>query len=175
MSGATAGPILEVKGSLPRDPRLYIRDHGTFLREALKDAARFHHERHIPRHFEPFARAKYGYTSRSERYQKLKKRRGLPDLVWSGRTRAVVTQSRQITGTQKQARLILRLPFKGGTGRLRVRGARLSAQQQNVLRIIAELQAIAADELKAVAGYVRDDYTRRANEPGTRYRIRKKG
>jgi hypothetical protein len=165
-------PIMSTELTLPKDPRLLVRDHATFLREAFGEAARFHHERHIPWHFESFAAAKYGYKKRSRRYQKRKDARGLPDLVWTGATRAVVKGSRQITKTQKGAKLILRLPFKGGTGNFRVMDGHLSDPQKQVMERIAEIKAIASDEARAISEKVREDYTRRANEPGVKYRVR---
>lgn len=172
-------PLLVATMSLPRDPRLYTRDHATNLREAFGDAARFHHEQHIPRHFMDFAAAKYGYKPRTSKYLRWKARTfpGRPALVLTGRTQAVVTGSRQITKTQKGSRLRLRFPspaegggFGSATGRLRLQGDRLSVHQKEVLARIAEIQVIAPDESRRLAECVRDDYTRRANLPGTRYR-----
>lgn len=165
-------PSISINVEMPRDPRLLQRDHATFMRESFGEGARFHHERHIPWHFESFAVQKYGYKKRSRRYQKRKDARGLPPLVWTGATRAVVKSSRQITKTQKGAKLILRLPFKGGTGRVRVMGGQLSDPQKQVLARIAELKVIASDESRAIAEKIASEYTRRANEPGVKYRVR---
>lgn len=177
MSDATvaAGPLLIVEANLPRDPRLFVRDHGRFLNAAFRATAAEHHRRHIPWHFLPFARAKYGYRPRSKRYAALKARLGLPDMVFSGATRQKVTTERQITATQKGARLILRLAFEGGSGRLRLRGqqTKLSTAQQQILYRIAELQAIAPDESKYLADFLQEKYLAQANAPGVRYRVRK--
>lgn len=189
MSGtAEALPLVVAQMTLPRDPRLYGRDHSTFMRETFGDAARLHHEQHIPRHFMEFAAAKYGYAPRRSvvrkgkgrdragrlTYQEWKDGRGLPPLVLTGATRAMVTGSRTITKTQKGAKLKLSLPFSK-TGRFRIADGvfgGLTVHQQEVIARIAEISAIAGDESRGIAGFVKTDYTRRANEPGTKYRVR---
>ncbi len=177
---ASGLPLLTVDMKLPRDPRLFQRDHLTNLRETLRAAAEFHHEKHIPRHFENFASVKYGYAKRSQSTLKRKAKLGLPPLVSGlaarqGRpsTKQVVTTQRKITATSKRSRLILRLPFTGGTGRVRRReGVGLNSQQKTLLRTMAELQAISADEYRAIGKFIEDEYNRRANLPGTSYRVR---
>lgn len=62
-------PKITTTVTLPRDPRLLVRDHNTILRETLREAAFEHHRRHIPWHFESFAPAKYGYARRGKKYQ----------------------------------------------------------------------------------------------------------
>lgn len=176
MADATvaAGPLLIVETTLPRDPRLFVRDHGKFLNAAFRATAAEHHRRHIPWHFLPFASAKYGYRPRSKRYAAMKLRLGLPPLVFSGATRQKVTTERQITATQKGARLILRLAFEGGSGRLRIRRGQtsVSSAQQQILYRIAELQAIAPDEARYLADFLKQHYLAQANAPGVRYRVR---
>lgn len=174
---STAPPLLQVTGTFPRDPRLFVRDHQTFMRETLRAAAELHHERHIPWHFENFAASKYGYLKRSSKYQARKNKLGLPPLVspnprTSGQLRTAVTHFRQITATSTRSRLIMRLPFQGGTGRMRIVGSALSDQQKQVLARIAELQAIADDERAYLLEFIGTDYSRRANLPGVPYRIR---
>jgi hypothetical protein len=173
----TAPPLMQVNSTFPRDPRLYVRDHQTFLRETLRDAAAEHHTRHIPWHFEKFAAAKYGYQRRSSKYQARKDKLGLPPLVspnpqTTGQLKTAMTQFREITATSTRSRLIMRLPFQGGTGRLKVIGGKLSTSQQNVLARIAEMEAIADDERAHLAEFVGVDYARRANLPGVPYRTR---
>lgn len=173
---STAPPPLTVTTTYPRDPRLFLRDHQTFTRESLRSTAVEHHERHIPWHFEQFAAAKYGYARRSRKYQARKDRLGLPPLVspaaTSGQLRTAMTHFRQITATSTRARLIMRLPFKGGTGRLRVIGGSLSQQQKQVLTRIAEMEAITPDEHQYLAEFTGREYTRLANMPGVPYRTR---
>jgi hypothetical protein len=190
-------PTLGVTTSLPNDPTLYRRDHGVALNETLRATATMHHERHIPRHFMPFASAKYGYGKRTsvirrERkdksgrvvkpgltYEQLKSMLGLPPLVspltTGGRTRIAVTTQRTITATQSRCTLKMRLPFSGGTGRFRMLPGqvKLSVHQQEVLKRIAEIEVIADDEQRTINQFIGNEYTRRANLPGTRHRIRK--
>lgn len=170
-------PTLTVTTTFPRDPRLFVRDHGRFLRETLHDAMVVHHRRHIPWHFEPFAAAKYGYVKRRARYQARKDRLGLPPLVspnpaTSGQLRTAMTQFRQITATQTRARLLMRLPFTGGTGRMRKLGNKLTSSQQNVMARIAEMEVIAADEQEFLNQFIGANYAHLANQPGTPYRVR---
>lgn len=173
---STAPPPLTVTTTYPRDPRLFARDHNTFTRESLRAAVTEHHDVHIPRHFETFAAAKYGYARRSSRYQARKDKLGLPPLVsptaTSGQLRTAMTHFRQVTATSNRARLIMRLPFRGGTGRLRVIGGSLSDQQKQVLTRIAEMETIASDEQQHLNELIGAEYTRMANMPGTKFRTR---
>lgn len=179
MSDSFAPPKLTVTTSLPRDPRLHVRDHATFLRETLGEAAAEHHRRHVPRHFQPFAAAKYGYARRRLKYQRLKDRFGLPPLVsplsrTQGRppTNLAVMTDFAITKTQKRSTLKMRLPFRGGTGRLRLTGNGLSKPQKILLRTIAEIEFIAPDEQRALNEWIHRRYAQRVNEPGVKFKVR---
>lgn len=178
----TAPPLMLVNMTLPRDPDLYVRDHERNLRLSLADAAIEHHDRHIPWHFEAFAPQKYGYKKRGSKYQRIKDRMGLPPLVspnpkTSGSLKAEVAYHYQITSTQTRARLIMRLPFQGGTGRLRLRAGQvqLTSPQEQIVNRIAELSVIADDESAYLADFVGDRYAMRAKLPGTRRRVRAGG
>ena len=175
MTGSTL-PELQFSGTFPRDMRLLVRDHGTFLRESLRETMQEHHERHVPRHFEPFASAKYGYLKRNKKYLERKKRAGYGsvDNVLTGRTRSQVTSSRTITATQTRARLIMRLPIEGGTGRFKklMPDGRLTDQQKQILARIEEIRAIAPDEERYLGQFLIEQYTKRANAPGVQYRVR---
>lgn len=181
MSESFSPPQLIVTTTLPRDPRLLGRDHARMLNDTLREAAAVHHARHIPRHFQAFAAAKYGYHRRGRKYQAIKDRLGLPPLVSpfalaQGRlpTHAAVMNAGgfTITATQKKATLKLRLPFRGGTGRLRVESNGLSDHQKALLRTIAELEVIAPDEQRYLNEFIHRRYGARANAPGTKYRVR---
>lgn len=172
---STAPPKLQVTATFPRDPRLLVRDHATFLRDTLRDAAAEHHRRHIPWHFKSFAPAKYGYKPRSTRYRRLKAALGITDpLVFTGRTREQVTTQRTITATQRRASLIMRLPLLGGTGRFRLRKGQtdLTRSQKTIAGMIEEIRAITPDERNYLADFIREKYTARANAPGVKYRER---
>lgn len=179
MSTTTAPPNTIVSTNLPRDPTVIVRDHAKALREALEATAVEHHDRHIPRHFQPFAAAKYGYQKRGAKYQRLKDKRGLPPLVGpnpktSGDLYDEVTQRYRVTKTQYKSTLIMRLPFKGGTGRLRLRPGqtKLTTQQEQILHRIAELSVITSDEQKYLADFLGAKYTELVNRPGVRRRVK---
>lgn len=181
-----------------RDPRLYVRDHNRFVREAYRKAAEFHHKEHIPRHFEKFAGAKYGYAKRRSRvwvgifeaigkspwrpgeprkgsYQEYKDRLGLPPLVFTGASRDLATSQRQITATAtKGARLIVRLALVGASGRFRKKPGQtqLTQQQKEIVSRIAEMETIAPDEQRRINWEIQRSYTIQANAPGTPYRKR---
>lgn len=181
--------------TLPRDPALFERDHRRALREAFTSAAVLHHTRHIPRHFESFASTKYRYARRKAKYEARKQRllgHRLP-LVFTGRTRDTVTMLRTIRATPKGATLTMRLPIRGGTGRLvdaaaRARMIRAGRRvkplsdrainsQKVILQIIAELETISPDENEAIRREIADRYTERASliknvENRSRKRIR---
>lgn len=170
----TRPPIVTGRMTLPRDPEVLLREHNRILRLSLADAAIEHHDRHIPWHFEHFAPAKYGYARRMAKYQRLKDTMGLPPLVspsryTSGRLRNEVRFHFRVTSTRKNARLIMRLPFKGGTGRVRLRPgqAKLKSSQEQVLARITELEAVAPDESRYLAKFIEERYAMRARLPST--------
>ena len=178
-----AGPDISITVDYPRDPALYQRDHGQFLRDANRHAAVYHHRNHIPRHFQSFASAKYGYAPRRsfvgrKSYQDLKNRLNLPPLVsprmTGGQTQRQVTTQRRVTATQKRSRLIMTLPFRGGTGRFRLQPGQtqLSVNQKVVMQIIAEIEAIAPDEQRKINDEIHRHYAMLANKPGVRKRKR---
>lgn len=166
---------------LPRDPALFERDHRKALRLAFAAAALVHHTRHIPRHFQAFASVKYRYARRSAKYEARKQRllgHRLP-LVFTGKTRDTVTMLKTIRATPKGATLTMRLPIKGGTGRLLdaaaaarlVRAGKRRAttftqkqvdSQRVILQIRSELEVISEDELKFIAQTIQDQYERQA-------------
>lgn len=138
------------------DPRIFVREHNRAVREANVEAARYHHEQHMPDHFKMVGYTKYGIAKRSAGYNKRKQRKYnhvLP-LVYTGRTRQVVLSQRQIRATPKAARLIMRAPLQGGTGRIRWR-AGMSKKQVNsaveMLKRVSELEAVSADEVATLA------------------------
>lgn len=185
-------PIMTVTVTLPRDPALFQRDHNRFSRAANVLAARYHFQKHIPRHFQGFAAAKYGYRKRTSKYKqrKIKLVGAKPDMVFSGRSQRVITGTApKIQATPKGSRLIMRLPIDGGTGkildaaaaqRLFAAGKRKTAtftkrqvnSQIEIMRRVKEMEAVSPDEARALAEVRAAEYVRLANEPGTRKRIR---
>lgn len=190
-----AVPITIITVTMPRDPALFTRDHNRFARAANVAAARYHFDKHISRHFEDFAGAKYGYWKRTKGYLKRKKKivGNKPDMVFSGKTKRMVLSSEPtIRATPKGSTLILRLPIAGGTGkvldadaaaRLFAAGKRKNKgftqrqvnSQVQIQRRVKELQAVSPDEVRKLMQVRADEYTRLANEPGVRRRIRIRG
>jgi hypothetical protein len=182
------------KLTVTADPRLYTRDHNTFVRNAFRYAAQFHHDHHIPRHFLPFAGAKYGYKrrtsmanagifeavglnpwspgeKRNQPYQDFKNKLGLPDNVLSGALRQMTTSQYKITATStKGAKLTMPVPpYAGGaTGRLRMKKGQteITDQQRNILDRQAEIEAISPDEINKLHEVMEDRYCNLANTPG---------
>lgn len=88
-----------ISTNIPSDPDRKTR---SSVRAAVTEAAKTHHQRHMPWHFEEFAPQKYGYRPRSTRYLDLKHKLGLPlnnSLVFSGQTRNEILTSATITAT----------------------------------------------------------------------------
>ncbi len=185
-------PIMTVNVSLPRDPALFVREHNRFSRAANVYAAEYHWRHHIPRHFEGFAAAKYGYFKRSSKYneRKLKIVGDKPDNVFSGRSQRQMTNSYpKIRATPKGSTLIMKMPIGEGSGRIldAAAAARLFAagkrknkgfterqatSQINIIRRVAEMQSVSTDEVAKLAQVRADEYVRLANQPGVRKRIR---
>lgn len=182
-----------------RDHDLYARDHTKFVREAYKAGATYHWKNHIPRHFMPFAAAKYGYKrrgsmanagifeaaglnpwspgeSRNQPYQAFKDKLGLPPNVFSGALRQMTTtvEPKIAATSTKGATLIMGVPpYAGGaTGRLRVKKGQtsISDQQRNILDRIAEMEVVAPDEHNTLGKVIAADYVRQANQPGVKKR-----
>lgn len=158
------------------------RRHRKFLNNAHREAAEFHWKKHIPLHFDPSAFRRYGYAPRGRSYVKLKARlygeevARLPNVL-TGNTRRVFRTQRQITATASNARLILRLPFKGGSGRLldaaalkRLGRSALSTRQingqRNIIARIAEMETVIPAEYSAIASVIEASYQRQADEAG---------
>lgn len=163
-------------------PEELPRRHRKFLNNAHRESAEFHHKKHIPLHFQPSAYRRYGYQSRGRKYIRLKERlygKGVAQLpnVLTGNTRRVFRTQRQITATASNARLILRFPFKGGSGRLldaaalkRLGRSKLTTRQlngqRNIIARVAEFETVVPEEFKAIAAVIEASYQRQADEAG---------
>lgn len=158
------------------------RRHRKFLNNAHREAAEFHHKKHIPLHFQPTAYRRYGYQSRGRNYVRMKERlfgKGVANLpnVLTGTTRRVFRTQRQITATASGAKLILRFPFKGGTGRLldaaalqRLGRSKLTQRQlngqRNIISRVAEMETTIPEEYAAIAKVIEASYQRQVEEAG---------
>lgn len=138
------------------DPRLFVREHNKILREANREAAVYHHEKHMPDHFKMVGYGKYQIDKRSSKYNKRKQKKYghvLPN-VFSGMTRQLVLSQRRITTTPKGAKLEMRAAFKGGTGRIRWRKDMTRKAVDTALQAVkrkAELEATSQDEIETLA------------------------
>lgn len=184
-------PTFTTQIDIQRDPFLFERSHDRSMRAAFYGGAEWHHERHMPRHFLGFAAAKYGYKKRNKKYNDRKKKitGQTIDNVFTGRSRTEITGKRKIQGTPKSAKLIMKLPISGGTGRildaaaaarLYAAGKRKSAtftqrqlnSQRLIIERVAEMKAIAADEFRTIARVAKTQYVVEANKPTSKRRIR---
>jgi len=165
------------------DPRLFIREHNRALRSANEYAADYHHKKHMPDHFKMVGYSNYKLDRRTAKYAKRKHRiynHALPN-VFTGNTRREMLQNRQIRSTPKGARLTMKVPLTGGTGRFRIRPGmklRAVAGQVEMMRRVAELEAISQTEINTLATIRRDYYVGLVNKhiaSGGRIRKRAKG
>lgn len=163
------------------DPRIFLREHNKALRAANEAAAAYHHEKHMPDHFKMVGYTKYKIDKRSAKYNKRKHRKfnhTLPN-VYTGNTRREVLGGRTIRATPKGARLVMRFSLKGGSGRFYVRrgmSLRQVSSQVEMMRRVAELQAVSEGERKTLGGEIQAAYMTNVNKhiaAGGRVRKRK--
>lgn len=172
-------PAQKVAVSFSPDPDELDRNHRRYLNRAHRKAAELHHRRHMREHFQPGAIAKYGYAPRSAAYQRRKKRlygHNLP-LVYTGNTRRTILSQRTIVATARYARLTMRIPITGGSGRFldakalqRMGRKPLSRAQidgqEKILTRIAELETISTDEQYAIAAEIEREYLKLTDAAG---------
>ena len=79
--------LLRMKLEMP--DMFSIRVWRDVMRNSHREVGRYWLKNILPKHFEPGARARYGYKPRTERYMrsKAKTRHGTTDLVYTGRAR----------------------------------------------------------------------------------------
>ncbi len=155
----------------PKNLYLLPRDHSRALRQANEAAAVMHHTRHMSRHFEEYAIAKYGYAKRNAKYVERKMRMTGENkpLVFTGRLRHSIVSRRQIQATPKGAKLIMFPSIEGvKTGRAKSEAAlkRLGRTRSNtaiinikkVIQMNAELTTVAQDEQRAIASEIHRVY-----------------
>lgn len=172
-------PKVETSLRFSPDPSDLDRNHRKYMNTAHREAADLHHRKFMKRHFDYSAYRLYGYQSRGKKYNERKKRlfgHTLPN-VFTGKSRREITTQRQITATPSGARLIMRLPIQGGSGRVldekalkRLgRGALTKHQihgQQLILTRVAEMETVSEDEVQAFAKNVERSYGLQADAAG---------
>jgi len=163
------------------DPRIFVREHNKALRAANESGAIEHHEKHMPDHFKVIGFFRYKFDKRTRAYTKrkmIKKGHGKPN-VYTGNTRQEVLGFRTIRVTPKGARLLMRFSLKGGSGRFYVRrgmSLRQISSQVQMMRRVAELEAMTKIEHRAIMQVVRREYIDNVNKhiaAGGRVRKRK--
>lgn len=166
-----------------RPADLAKRWHNKYAKEAARYMIERHHEENVPKHFKRSARSRYGYRPRDPKYVRKKQRRwkqGGMDLVKTGRTRRYMTNQYKLRlgGTADKgtltATLILRFPFKGGTGKWRrPAGPRGARAQITIQTMIGEMQSFAADEPPQLLRWFEEEYWRQVeNHRSSRKRTR---
>jgi hypothetical protein len=184
-------PQVTAQIDIARDPFLFESGHSKSMRAAYTGGAEFHHSQHMPRHFQPFAKSKYGYKPRTKKYnaRKLKIVGHQIDNVFTGRSKTEITTKHKVQSTAKGAKLKMKLPITGGTGRLqddaararlfaagkaktqKITGRQISSQK-TIIERVAEMKVISGDEHRTVAKVAKVKYVEQANMPTTRRRIR---
>lgn len=146
-----------------RSPEHTLRELRQAVKSGLKRLVEQWHQRALPEHFEPIARRRYGYQRRTQRYQKRKLRVKHHDnpLVWSGTLRDTATRRAAVTGSSKQARVRIRVPYY-------VRARSRSGCGPN---LEAELTATTRKEVKGMARDLHRYVTRALNKMPTRTKI----
>lgn len=129
-----------------------------WIRETGKAEAEFHQKTHTRKHFQRGAKTRYGYRARSAKYQKAKKRLTgqTQPLVFSGRTRDQVQSQFNVKGTAtKGAKLIRVAPFKGGSGRFRLKPGltTLTQAQDTVLQLVEEIRVVLPEEVQEIGAH----------------------
>ena len=87
---------LNMTGSLEAKATKFYR----VLTESVKTVVKNWHKQVLPKHFETGAARRYGYKARSQKYQRLKNRRGLGPLVYSGRSKRQLTRAIRTVGSR---------------------------------------------------------------------------
>jgi hypothetical protein len=165
------------------------RWHNKYAKDALRETVeRWHgHERGFKKHWRRDARQRYNHFPRSEKYKKMKARvyHSTVDLIKTGDTKEKMTHEYKITasgtaeGRTLRASLILRFPFKGGTGRFRKprRPTRASlrawAAIETIQKMKIELQRMDEEDPELLAKWFLEAYMKKCRDHrASRKRIR---
>ncbi|MBW3543449.1 MAG: hypothetical protein KY476_24620 [Planctomycetes bacterium] len=155
------------------------RYHNQYAKEAIRETLEKWHgsEKGFKKHFRRDARERYDHFPRSEKYKRFKARRyhSTVDLIKTGQTKRYMQMVYKITaggtavGKTLRATLILRFPFKGGTGRFR----KVSQQQVSIEKMRIELERFDDEDPKILAQWFLAAYMRRVrNHRANRKRVR---
>jgi hypothetical protein len=77
---------LRITTKFTKPPEASVRQWRACMKEAFEEQGRVWHSEFLPRHFEPYAAAKYGYQDRGKKYQQYKElaARGLGPYRYQG-------------------------------------------------------------------------------------------
>ena len=127
--------------------------------DAAKQAVRGWHAKVLPGHFKTGAARKYEYKRRSARYQKRKRKKGLPSLVFSGRAQKRLTSPAffKVTGTAGKAagRFIVGNRFRY-----------LWMTTPNHPRLAAEITRTTTKEERAIGKFIKEEAVRQMEKSG---------
>jgi hypothetical protein len=153
-----------------RSADLARRWHNKYAKEALRETIeKWHgHERGFKKHYRRDARQRYRHWPRTPRYLKYKQRKfkSTVDQVLTGRSRRKMTSEWRIRlggsaeGKNLSGTLILRFPFKGGTGRFRHANTH---QAVTIDRLIIELQRFDEEDPGLLANWFLEAYMKKVN------------
>lgn len=158
------------------------REHNRLGKQAARETLEYHLKHHIPLHFKRNARHRYGYAKRDPKYVRYKQRRfktGGMDLVKRGRSRKWVPRSAQIrvggsatTNTLTKAKIVMRFPFAGGTGKRDARKRRTRGGI-DLQQMILEVETFHPSELRKLRDVFVNSYFRQVNDLARRSKRRK--
>lgn len=179
-------PIVEfTPPSRPED--LSLRLHNKFAKEALREALDLHWQKTTRKHFQVGARQRYGYASRSKRYNlfKLRWKGHSIEMLLTGRTRAAMSDHRPAVrvggaaeGGKKglSAYYVLRFPFSGEAQKAVARRARqlkrhkvVGARTSRLPQMRREMERWAGEEV----GQAKEEFIRRYMAKVNAYRGRR--
>jgi hypothetical protein len=120
-----------------------------------------------PGHFKQGAAVKYQYQERTPAYQKRKRKKGLPALVWSGRTRERLLRHGFYKVTKEKGKKtgIATGKFIAGPEiRYIYIQRRDTRKRKGTMNMAKELTTLAKDEIRAMAQLARKEVVARMNQ-----------
>lgn len=168
---------------VPKRPEdIAKRWHNKYAKDALRETAeKWHgHEKGFKKHWRRDARQRYNHFPRTEHYKWIKAKyyHSTVDLIKTGDTREHMTLNYKVTvggtalGENLRATLILRFPFRGGTGRFRRSlqsyfarpDKRAWAAVQTIQKMRIELERMDEEDPKLLAQWFLQAYMRKVRE-----------
>lgn len=160
------------------------RVHNRLVKEIVKEEAFKHWRGRIPQHFRQGTQKKYNFAPRLSFVGRLpynawkaRKFRSRTDLVKTGATKREMESNAQIvvsgsaSGGKKgiSARITLRFPFGGGSGRFR----KETRQSQLIKQLASEISRVTMSEAKEISLGIGDQYVKKLNSPAYARKRRK--